>query len=275
MSELPLIALGGVLGSTHCMGMCGGFALTVGLGTRGPAANLGRQLVYSAGRIFTYAFLGAAAGFAGFWFAHRSSQLIHAQAFLSLLAGVLLIAQGCLALGLVPGRSMRPASGATCLAGSFVRPFLASPQWYHVFVAGILNGLLPCGLVYGYLALASSSASLPYGVLAMACFGIGTVPVMVFTGLGASTFPLAARRGLFRVAGVCVLATGLGAFARGVAFYHSTGDSQCPGCGTAASSHACSRLRDDEAIDLVALGRELPERQGRAVDLDDAQRVIL
>jgi sulfite exporter TauE/SafE len=239
MSALPLIALGGILGSTHCLGMCGGFALSLGLGARGPAANLARQLVYSAGRIFTYAFLGAAAGFAGAWFARRSTPLIHAQALLSLVAGVLLIAQGASALGLVPVVFRKRGSttaGAACLAGSFVRPFLASPRWYHVFVAGMLNGFLPCGLVYGYLALASSSASLTYGVLAMACFGAGTVPLMVLAGLGAAAFPPAARRGLFRLAGVCVLATGLGALARGVVFHRSAADPQCPGCRPAASS---------------------------------------
>jgi sulfite exporter TauE/SafE len=256
MSELALIALGGVLGSTHCLGMCGAFALSVGLGARGPAANLARQLVYSAGRIFTYAFLGAAAGFAGFWLAHISNQLIHAQAILSILAGMLLMVQGCHGLGVIPGRLGRPlpgqsGAGATCLAGSFVRPFLASPRGYHVFIAGMLNGLLPCGLVYGYLALASSSASLPYGVIAMACFGAGTVPLMVLTGLSASTLTLAARRGLFRVAGVCVLVTGLGAVVRGVEFYHSGDGSVCPGCdhthGAAPSDQTGGRWTDQSA----------------------------
>ena len=46
MIELPLVFLGGLLGSAHCVGMCGGFALSIGLGARGFAANLGRQLIY-------------------------------------------------------------------------------------------------------------------------------------------------------------------------------------------------------------------------------------
>ena len=53
MIELPLVFLGGLLGSAHCVGMCGGFALTIGLGARDVAANVCRQLVYTAGRIFT------------------------------------------------------------------------------------------------------------------------------------------------------------------------------------------------------------------------------
>ena len=60
MNELPLILLGGVLGSSHCVGMCGGFALSIGATAPNVMQNLTRQLIYSAGRVFTYGFLGAA-----------------------------------------------------------------------------------------------------------------------------------------------------------------------------------------------------------------------
>jgi sulfite exporter TauE/SafE len=233
MSELALVALGGILGSSHCVGMCGGFALTIGLGARGPARALARQLVYSAGRIFTYSFLGCAAGFAGFWFARRSGALVHAQAALSVAAGVFLVVQGLLSLGLVPRFRARRGSGGPCLLGSFVGPFLASPRWPLVFVAGVLNGLLPCGLVYAYLALASSTASLPGGLATMAAFGLGTVPVMVLTGAGGSALSHVARRRLFRVAAVCVLFTGLVSVARGASFWrsaHGPDAPRCPAC---------------------------------------------
>lgn len=239
MTDLPLIALGGVLGSSHCVGMCGGFALTVGLGSRGVAHNLSRQLVYSAGRTFTYGFLGAAAGFAGFWFARRSTPLVRAQALLSLAAGVLLVAQALIALGVVPGRVGRFWRGggqAACLAGSLVGPLFGSPRRLHVLLAGVLNGFLPCGLVYGYLALASSTACLSHGLATMAAFGAGTVPVMVLTGVGVSAFSRDARRHLFRFAGVCVLVTGLLAVARGVRAWDPGETGGCPGCAPAAAS---------------------------------------
>jgi sulfite exporter TauE/SafE len=234
MTELPLIALGGLLGSSHCVGMCGGFAVSIGLGAPSPARNLARQIAFSGGRVFTYGFLGAVAGFAGFWFARRSGTLVHAQALLSLTAGMFLIVEGSRALGLVPRGVMKRwpggGPGASCLAGSFVGPFLASPRGYHVFVAGLLNGLLPCGLVYGYLALASSTASLPAGFATMAAFGAGTVPLMVLTGVGASIVPYAARRRLFRLAGLCVLLTGLLAASRGVQFWTAGDAVRCPAC---------------------------------------------
>src|SRR5262249_52470652 len=152
--------LGGLLGSAHCVGMCGGFALNIGLSSRGFTANLRRQLVYTAGRIFTYAFLRVAAGWAGLWLAGESSVWVNTQAVLCIWAGLVLLGQGLLALGLTPRRFWlkSAARGSPCLAGTFVAPFLTSPRSADVLVAGVLTGFLPCGLVYGYLALASSSA---------------------------------------------------------------------------------------------------------------------
>ncbi|MFO0950298.1 MAG: heavy metal translocating P-type ATPase [Isosphaeraceae bacterium] len=124
---------------------------------------------------------------------------------------------------------------APCLAGSFVGPFFTSPRCRDVFLAGVLNGLLPCGLVYGYLALASSTASLPWGVATMTAFGLGTVPLMVVTGLGASALAPLTRRRVFRFAGACVLVTGILAVDRGVRFWHSGDPASCPGCHPSAS----------------------------------------
>ena len=79
MIELPLVFLGGLLGSAHCVGMCGGFALSIGVGAKSFTANLQRQLVYTLGRVLTYSFFGVAAGYAGFWLSRRAGTLIHVQ----------------------------------------------------------------------------------------------------------------------------------------------------------------------------------------------------
>jgi sulfite exporter TauE/SafE len=235
--DLPLIAIGGVLGSSHCIGMCGAFAVSIGLGARSVKDNAARQLVYGSGRVFSYAFLGASAGFAGYWFARRTSMFVHAQAILSVVAGVLLILQGSGTLRLIPrARWLTEGSGGSCAAGSFVGPFLGSSHWYHVFLAGVFNGFLPCGLVYGYLALASASASLTRGLLTMAAFGAGTVPLMVLAGVGSSFLSFAARRRMFRVAGVCVLLTGVLAVGRGLLFWKAGDSTTCPACGSGSST---------------------------------------
>lgn len=219
MIELPMVFLGGLLGSAHCVGMCGGFALGIGLGSSGLAANVARQILYTAGRVFTYAFLGLAAGYAGSRIAGSAGAWINAQAMLCVMAGLLLVAQGLLGLGLVPrGWRTTTGGGAACLAGTFVGPFLRSPRRMDVLLAGIFTGFLPCGLVYGFLALASSSASLAQGLLIMALFGAGTGPLMILTGAGGSLLSHMARRNVLRVSAACILLTGCLSIARGLLF---------------------------------------------------------
>jgi sulfite exporter TauE/SafE len=221
MIELPLIFLGGLLGSAHCVGMCGGFAMSLGLGARSVGANVYRQLIYTSGRIFTYSFLGVCAGYAGWSIAIETGRfMINAQAALCVLAGILLLAQGLISLGLIPRRWNRWLGGseAGCLAGSFLRPFFQSPRAVHVLVAGVLTGFLPCGLVYGYLALATSSASIPGGLAIMALFGAGTGPLMIAAGASGSLVSVATRRNLLKIAAICVCLTGMLSVARGVHF---------------------------------------------------------
>jgi len=224
MIELPLVFLGGLLGSAHCVGMCGGFAVSIGIGSRGLGSNLRRQLIYTAGRIFTYSFFGIVAGYAGFWIAARASLWINMQAVLSVTAGVLLAAQGLLALGVVPRRywPKLAGGGSVCLARTFVGPFLTSPRSSHLLLAGVLTGFLPCGLVYGYLALASSSANIWEGLLTMGLFGAGTGPLMILSGAGSSLFSLAMRRNLLKISAVCVSLTGLISIVRGILFVQLT-----------------------------------------------------
>jgi sulfite exporter TauE/SafE len=237
MIELPLVFLGGLLGSAHCVGMCGGFALSIGISSRGFAANLGRQLVYTSGRIFTYSFFGVVAGYMGLWLASRAHWWLNAQAALSLVAGVLLAGQGLLALGWVPRHFVPKGAtgGSFCLAGTFVGQFLMSPRWSHVLLAGVFTGFLPCGLVYGFLALASSSASVWDGLLTMSLFGAGTAPLMILAGTGSALLSYATRRSLLNVSAVCVSLTGLISIARGILFIQTTAATEvvrCLLCGT-------------------------------------------
>ncbi len=123
MIDLAMIFIGGLLGSGHCVGMCGPIALTVA----GPAPhwlpNLRRQLVFSGGRIFTYATIGALAGYAGMRLTGRVSTLVNLQAVLAVIAGLLLIGQGLVSAGLIswPRSKYLPACLAPGLLGTFLR----------------------------------------------------------------------------------------------------------------------------------------------------------
>src|SRR5258708_1053320 len=136
--------------------------------------------------------------------------------------------QGLKSAGVL-GRFLTFKHRGACLTPGLFAGVLSARTELHVFLAGILNGLLPCGLVYAYLALATSTGSMLMGMLQMTTFGLGTLPIMVLTGCGASLFSLAGRRRLLRTAAWCVVLTGALSIARGYEFLVSpTGG--CPAC---------------------------------------------
>lgn len=216
MIELPLVFVAGLLGSAHCIGMCGPLAITLGAGSAF-RPNVRRQLVYSAGRIFTYSFCGAAAGFAGVWLTQQSRALVVSQAWLAIAAGVALILMGLATAGILPRLASRAFGRMSCGGAVGLKTFLTAPGWSSVFLAGIGTGFIPCGLVYAFLLKAGSTGSLWLGGLTMALFGLGTIPLMVATGVGGSLLSLAARARIYRVAAWCVVFAGALTVVRGVA----------------------------------------------------------
>ncbi len=177
-----------------------------------------------------YVLAGAVAGFTSWRLGREMPALVHVQAGLSLVAGVLLIAEGLFALG-VP----RPfARHASCPGAGMFATLLRGKEASAVFVAGLVNGILPCGLVYGYLALAASTGDLLHGAGTMLLFGLGTLPAMVLTGMAGSLLRLPWRRRLFQAAACCMLLTGVLALVRGVGFLAVSGDTEaCPNCAAA------------------------------------------
>jgi sulfite exporter TauE/SafE len=233
MIEWPLIFLGGFLGASHCVGMCGGFAVSIGMGAATAGGNLHRQALYTLGRTFTYAFGGAVAGAAGMKLGHLSLAAFDAQSVLAIVAGILLVAQGLYSAGLMPRLSTRRAAAGYCPARGLFASFLTAPGSWNVFCAGVLTGFLPCGLVYAYLVLAAGTGSLWHGMAIMALFGAGTAPLMIFTGLGSAVLSVTARTRLLRLAACCVVVTGLITVGRGVGWSQPAiagGTPACPFC---------------------------------------------
>lgn len=230
---LPLVFVSGILGSAHCIGMCGGISATMSLGAPRLSAAIGRQIAWSIGRTFTYVFLGIAAATAGTRMLQAGSHTVVVQAGFAILAGILLIVQALHAAGWLSWR-IRRKSVHPCLTTSILAQFLRGGSLPAVFVAGILTGFLPCGLVYSFLALAASSGQVSQGCLIMLCFGLGTIPVMAVTGTGFSLATVRTRRQLLKLAAVCVLVTGLMTVGRGIAFAAShreqEGVATCPLC---------------------------------------------
>lgn len=233
MIELPFVFMSGLLGSAHCLGMCGPFAIAIGSGTRSWKQNLWRQSCYTVGRVFTYGFLGALAAFGGATLSRQAAVWVRVPAVLSIVAGLFLIYQGLSTAGVFQAWSRgKASSGTACLAASFFASFLRAPAARQVFIAGMLTGFLPCGLVYAMLALAASSSSLWQGIVTMALFGLGTSPVMMLTGWGGSLLHWTWRQRMLKIAAWCVVVAGVLSVVRGAGFLPMQAEAKphCPFC---------------------------------------------
>ena len=216
MTELPLIFIGGLLGSAHCIGMCGPLAVSLSASTPAGSSLLRRQLVFSMGRVFTYGFCGAAAGMGGAWLSSGSHGFVLSQAWLAIFAGVVLILMGLVTVGIIPKPATRLLSGLPCGTATWLKTFLTSTGWAGPLLAGVFTGFIPCGLVYGFLLKAGSTGSLWMGWLTMAAFGLGTIPLMVLVGYSGRFFSTNSRSRLFQVAAWCIVLTGGISITRGV-----------------------------------------------------------
>ncbi|TWU29801.1 sulfite exporter TauE/SafE family protein [Bythopirellula polymerisocia] len=233
MIELPLILLGGLLGSAHCLGMCGPLAISLSAGAPPGANHINRQLIFGVGRIFTYTFCGAIAGFSGAWLTKRSSGFVQSQATLAIFAGTLLVLMGLVTAGVLPRPFYRLLGGLPCGASSWLKTYLSAPGWSGPLLAGLFTGFIPCGLVYAFLLKAGSTANMGQGMLTMLAFGIGTIPLMVLVGYGGQFLSLVGRAHLFRIAAWCIVVTGVISIARGAVQFsapNETATAICPLC---------------------------------------------
>lgn len=175
----------GLFGGLHCIGMCGGIVSALagsGAGARSGGGNIAAQLLYSAGRISSYAVAGAAAGGLGL----SLFTLLGADAAraLRIAAGAFLIAAGLYLAGWWFGLARIERLGAHLwrhIAPLSGRLQPLDSAWKR-FAAGAVWGFLPCGLVYAALAGAGASGGAVNGAAMMTAFGIGTLPALLAAG---------------------------------------------------------------------------------------------
>jgi hypothetical protein len=198
----------GLLGGTHCIGMCGGIvgALSMGAGQR-PSLHL----AYNAGRIASYGVAGAIAGALGGASLALSGQL-PVRAVLFVLANLMLVALGIYLMGATRALAFTERFGQRLWrhVQPFSRRYLPARSVAQAFPLGLLWGWLPCGLVYSALVTALTSGSAVRGAGMMLAFGAGTLPNLLLAGLLAVRLKKFAGNPLVRVsAGLLVLAFGL------------------------------------------------------------------
>ena len=179
----------GLVGSAHCAGMCGPIALALPLKSDNWFTRVTGGLIYNTGRIFTYLILGAIFGLLG-----KGLHMAGFQLWASVVIGILMIVMVVIPLifkklpsltNVFEGYSSRLLSG--------FRNMFRKGDTKSLFGIGLLNGILPCGLVYVALAGAINTGDTLSAMIYMALFGAGTIPVMLAVSLAGTMISLKLR----------------------------------------------------------------------------------
>jgi sulfite exporter TauE/SafE len=164
----------GLMGSLHCVGMCGPIAFMLPLDRSDRLKMSAQVLVYHIGRMTSYALMGVAFGLFG-----KGLNLFGTQQYLSIGMGLIMI----LAI-VIPQKKLnkfpvsRPIYKMISKIKSHLGQALQKRTADTFLTIGFLNGFLPCGLVYMALFASIAMASPLEGALYMLLFGLGTVPLM-------------------------------------------------------------------------------------------------
>lgn len=190
----------GLIGSVHCAGMCGPLALALPGSGRTTCGYFAGRVVYNLGRILTYCLFGVVFGLAG-----RTLVLAGVQRWVSITLGIALLS------GLFSSRKLALWGPVICLVGRLkirMGNLLRRRSFSSLLGLGLLNGLLPCGLVYVACAGAVAAGDFYSGFGYMAGFGLGTAPTMLGISLSGRLVPTRLRLQLRKAIPVSVFVLG-------------------------------------------------------------------
>jgi hypothetical protein len=217
----------GLAGSLHCVGMCGPLMLALPLEASGKRQLMQQTLIYHLGRIGTYAALGAFFGILGKGFA-----LAGLQQVLSVTAGLIMIGMAFMAWRFEQLVTALPGFGAFTRKVQFeIGKRLRTNGGTTSFAVGMLNGLLPCGMVYAALAGAIASVNGAEGALFMAVFGLGTLPLLFAATFFGRQFTLTVKRRILILQPVLLTIAGLILIHAGMNLHLSVFESAVPKAG--------------------------------------------
>lgn len=208
---LATVLAASVVGSVHCAGMCGGLVALAGADGATRRRALTAPAAWNAGRALAYVALGAAAGAVGAAVDVGGALAGVGQAAV-VLAGAAVIVWGAVtlagALGLGVPRPPAPrfATRAAASAARAVRPW---PPIARAFGLGAVTACLPCGWLWAFVATAAGTGSPVAGMLVMATFWLGTVPLLLGLGVGAAAVTASVRRHVPAACAVLMIVVGL------------------------------------------------------------------
>ena len=214
------IVLASLLGSTHCVGMCGPLALWASGSTQQSRAKVAwNTTLYHAGRLVTYVLMGIAAGAIG-QLVELGGETIGLRMMAARIVGVFMIVVGLWRLGaLLPISLPRDRSGVqgasptpSLITGILVklRPLVFRlPDSARGLATGLLTAFLPCGWLYVFAFVAAGTASASSGAAVMVAFWIGTVPLLTGLIVSANMFNAKLRSVVPIVASILLVVTGV------------------------------------------------------------------
>jgi sulfite exporter TauE/SafE len=208
------VFLMGLLGSGHCIGMCGPFAIAVSAGSANAVTMVARQLAYQIGKATSYLFIGLVL-LTLTDMVNARDPLLGLQNLLAAFTGAVMVAAG-LAYALewrLPTTLSRWWQGsAVCGAMSVL---WRSPSLLKSLLIGWLNGFLPCGLSLTAILYLVNYGKIEAVVAGAYVFGLGTMPGLLLLAFAGRKISLNSRRWLLRATGVALVSFGVLTILRG------------------------------------------------------------
>jgi uncharacterized protein len=202
----------GLIGSFHCIGMCGPIVVALPLKKHNLLSKITGAILYNSGRVFTYSVIGILFGLLG-----RGIHLAGFQQWTSILLGIVMI------IAVLFPYFFREKIAIGSLFSGFatrlivrLKRLFTDRSYSSLLMIGILNGLLPCGLVYVAVAGAISSGTVLSGALFMMLFGIGTIPLLLVAILAGNLIGYQIRSRILKIVPYFVFMLGVLFILRGM-----------------------------------------------------------
>lgn len=209
-SLISMAFITGLMGSGHCIGMCGGLVGALSLSEAGQKGGWLFHLLYNVGRITTYTFIGALVGWLGSAMAYTDQfRVITRSLLLASDLFVILVGLGTAGLYSWLNASRLDFPGPMQVMTSAVHDLRKLPPALAALPLGLLFGFIPCGYLYAVAITAAQSADVTTGALMLLAFGLGTSPSLLIFGSATHWLSGRARSWMLRIAGLLVAGMGV------------------------------------------------------------------
>jgi len=202
----------GLIGSFHCAGMCGPIALAIPLNNNSWYSKTLGSLIYNIGRAITYAIMGFVFGLLG-----KGLVLAGFQKWVSIIMGIIMVLS-VLFPSLYKNRFDLNGKAFSFVGNLKIKlgNLLRKRSYSSLFLIGLLNGLLPCGLVYMALAGAIATSDALSGAMFMFIFGLGTLPMLFLISILGNSLSVKFRTKMTKVIPAVVFFIGVLFILRGL-----------------------------------------------------------